>query len=91
MSVCSRVLNPSSGKGVWGDTFCVFVCLSRGYYLVTNLIISFTICLYIDVILILILYDAVRQYIVTSLSHQCCSLAATFIYAGSLQVVVNFL
>ncbi len=37
------------------------VCLSRGYYffvLVTNLIISFTICLYIDVILIL--YDAVR-------------------------------
>ena len=66
---------------VWGDTFCLCVCLSRGYYLVTNLIISFTICLYIDVILILILYDAVRQYIVTSLSHQCCSLAATFIYA----------
>jgi len=24
--VCSRVLNPSSGKGVWGDTFCKFVC-----------------------------------------------------------------
>ena len=27
MFVCSRVLNPSSGKGVWGDTFCVCVCL----------------------------------------------------------------
>jgi hypothetical protein len=37
LCVCSRVLNPSSGKGVWGDTFscvcvCVCVCLSRGYY-----------------------------------------------------------
>jgi hypothetical protein len=61
---------------------CVFV---QGLLFSDNLIISFTICLYIDVILILILYDAVRQYIVTSLSHQCCSLAATFIYyAGSL-------
>ena len=61
---------PEFWKGGLGGHL-LLVCLSRGYYLVTNLIISFTICLYIDVILILILYDAVRQYIVTSLLHQC--------------------
>ncbi len=27
--LCSRVLNPSAGKGVWGDTFvCVYVRVS---------------------------------------------------------------